>query len=446
MNLFGPPNIKKLTEKHDVKGLIKALANKSSSIQYEVIRAIENLKDLEFVEPLLQIAFSNNANWEYAFRALRSIKDPRMVDPLLQLLNEIRKQSKLNIVEGKFYDIHFNIIETLAEIEDSRIIPEMIAIVKSDREQKLSKLAEIALIKIGDKSVLPLTQNLADSYNKEKIITIIAEIGTPNALNQLELIVESNNKIIRETAAKYLLKNNIKPRLQKSFIYYSIAIKDFNSVFKEGEISIPILNNVLKEEINPTDKSFRKDDWEMVAMMAATLIKLGVQSSELENVLKNALDKSKDLNIRKIIINIILELGQDYESMLISYVDSYLKRSNDKEIDAGKLLGFPKHIYLKLFSRDNTLISKTQYLCVLSRFDAYNTSNDMRVKILNAQNLLIEIGYPLIEYIREKIEQKSDLDSLSQEFDTLLHIGRLDKIICAEEQNLLELLNKERKR
>ena len=44
-NFFGPPNIEKLKEKRDVKGLIKALSHKEWNIRRDAAKALGELND-----------------------------------------------------------------------------------------------------------------------------------------------------------------------------------------------------------------------------------------------------------------------------------------------------------------------------------------------------------------------------------------------------------------
>lgn len=454
MNLFGPPNVKKMVEKHDVKGLLKALNYKKTPIQYQAIKAMAELKNSEFVEPLLRIALhSTNFNKE-ALEALGSIKDARAVQPILQRLIEIRENSRHYFtIDEQFRYLAINAVKALAEIGDARAIPEMIANLKSN-EKEFVEIGELTLIKLGDTSILPLMQAFVDSDLQEKIVQILCQIGTPLAKKQLVWTVVSNKKNVRERASEYLKLNNIKPIEQKPLIYYSIGINDFESVQKAGENAIPILYDILKVEVNSNinEKPY-PHRWELSARIASTLIKLGQQSAELENILTNALSGFKDkfivmndkrqLDCRQNIINSITELGQDYEHIIFSYLNSCFEY---KEVNPGFLLNFQNDTFTKFFTKNNQHITVIRNFCEIACRDDFNTTNESSKNNINARSVLLGIGYPyasskLIEFIKD--ESKDDHFNkvrLSYATRLLTNINNWDKDLSIEDKKSVDMI------
>jgi len=103
--LFGPPNVKEMKAKRDVKGLIKALEYKKSSDKWEhrnvreaAAKALGELKDARAVEPLIAALKDSSSNVRKAADALGVMGAARSTAPLLATLNDndffVRKAAK----------------------------------------------------------------------------------------------------------------------------------------------------------------------------------------------------------------------------------------------------------------------------------------------------------------------------------------------------------------
>ena len=89
MLLFGPPDVRELAAKHDVKGLIKALGYKTDpNVRKDAAKALGEIGDVIAIEPLIMSlqddALSVNLS---AVLALGKLKDPRAIEPLLRTFN-----------------------------------------------------------------------------------------------------------------------------------------------------------------------------------------------------------------------------------------------------------------------------------------------------------------------------------------------------------------------
>ena len=90
MGFLGPPDIKKLKEKKNVKGLIKALNyKKEEKVRRGAAEALGQLGDPRAVEPLIKaLGDFDGSVCESAAKALGELGDDRAVDPLLKVLGD----------------------------------------------------------------------------------------------------------------------------------------------------------------------------------------------------------------------------------------------------------------------------------------------------------------------------------------------------------------------
>ena len=90
MPLFGPPNVKKLAAKHDLKGLIKALGyQKDSGVRRAAAFDLGKLGDARAVEPLIgALRDVSSGVRDGAVLALEAIGDARVVEPLIDALGD----------------------------------------------------------------------------------------------------------------------------------------------------------------------------------------------------------------------------------------------------------------------------------------------------------------------------------------------------------------------
>ncbi len=87
--MFFKPNIEKMKEKRDVKGLKKALRNKDVLIRAKAARALGELKDESAVEDLIEALQDESLDVrKSAIWALSNIGNARAVEALVRVLKE----------------------------------------------------------------------------------------------------------------------------------------------------------------------------------------------------------------------------------------------------------------------------------------------------------------------------------------------------------------------
>jgi hypothetical protein len=157
MSLFAP-NIKKLTAKGDIPGLVEALhyrglSEKGSMIRYDAAQALGWLKDVRAVEPLImklreedEMVYVRTA----AICALGELSDARAVEPLITTL----KDKKANL--------HPAAAEMLGKLNDKRAVEPLITMLKNESilvrqaaakslgELKDTRAIELLLITLND--------------------------------------------------------------------------------------------------------------------------------------------------------------------------------------------------------------------------------------------------------------------------------------------------------
>jgi len=75
MGIFGPPNIRKLKARKNIKGLIEALKDKDEGVRRGAAMALGEIKDARAVEPLIKLLKDKNSfTREAAEEALEKIK------------------------------------------------------------------------------------------------------------------------------------------------------------------------------------------------------------------------------------------------------------------------------------------------------------------------------------------------------------------------------------
>ena len=89
MALFSPPDIDKLKAKHDIDGLIKALAHKDRRVVLDAVKALGAVPDIKATGPLINAL--RNDYWAIRVSAAESlgrIRSERAIEPLVTLLRD----------------------------------------------------------------------------------------------------------------------------------------------------------------------------------------------------------------------------------------------------------------------------------------------------------------------------------------------------------------------
>ena len=207
MSFFGPPDIKKLQAKGNVKDLIKALSyQKDASVPLRAAKALGELGDRQAVEPLIAALKGSDENVQKASAlALGEIHDPRAVKPLLDFI-EFRKdhfrtsQSERLLIEAA--------LQALVNIGNPAVDP-LISYLSSHITTNPEMMAVEALGRIGDSRSVEVIARLLlaskSSYERCKAAWALGEINDPSARESLIKGMKDHDQSVVFEAAEALL-------------------------------------------------------------------------------------------------------------------------------------------------------------------------------------------------------------------------------------------------
>jgi HEAT repeat protein len=195
MLLLGKPNVKKMKERKDIEGLIKALdygkwhkKPRELKVNEAAAEALAQIGDIRTVNRLIQSEFYTRGTE----LALVRIGVPA-VEPLIAAL-ESRKDKR---------DV---IIRILANIGDYRAADVLISALK-DVSRYTREWATDGLVRIGAPAVEPLIEALESRKdNRDDIIEILAKIGDPRAADVLISALKDVSKYKREWVTDALVR------------------------------------------------------------------------------------------------------------------------------------------------------------------------------------------------------------------------------------------------
>ena len=174
--IFGPPDVNKLKDNRDIKGLLKALRQKDRYVRIEAAEALGEMSEPTTVGPLIQaLKDEDDGVRGSAAKALGRMKDPSAVEPLIQVLED---ENTVN----RWYAM-----ESLGNIGDERAVAPLMHKILDDR-------AGIALGKTGKASVEALIQALKDRNARVRKRAAVI-LGTIGDLRAVEPLVEALNDV-----------------------------------------------------------------------------------------------------------------------------------------------------------------------------------------------------------------------------------------------------------
>ncbi|HED11124.1 MAG TPA: HEAT repeat domain-containing protein [Caldithrix abyssi] len=323
-------NIERLTEKRNIKGLIKALSNKSIVIQMEAAKALGKLHARESVDALI-LALTD---WNYdlqiaAARALGEIGHNRAIKPLLFAIREKNPQVKQAAIEALAQIGHdsiypllemmkeddeeltgliteaiiqigkpaFNIIKKMISNHDT---PHRVLLLKviyekkdqeavdilldllNDPEYEVRQSAANFLVKLGSLAVPKLLET-AKSPDSDlmTLLNLLAHIGDKRCLSFYFNYVDDTDWRLRKLAARGLEKAGWSPAQDERGVWYHIARQEWNYVVAMGSVAIRPLSRVLED----SNERIRK----------AALEAMGrIGSSGLEALMRALKDKNNE--------------------------------------------------------------------------------------------------------------------------------------------------------
>jgi hypothetical protein len=130
------PDIRRMEEEHNIKGLIRALGHQDLETQWKAAEALSSMGDVSVPFLIRSLGQRGKDIRLGAIEALGKIGDPRAVDPLLALLDE------------KSNEIRWEATLALGEIGDSRAIPALVAALR-DADRHVRYGAALSLSQLG---------------------------------------------------------------------------------------------------------------------------------------------------------------------------------------------------------------------------------------------------------------------------------------------------------
>ncbi len=194
MPLFGPPNIEKLKEKGDVKGLLKALNHKDPLIRLNAETALNELATGD-VQPIISAALASNADTcRRGMDALRKLGTAG-IEPIVSYV--LQNEAPMGRAEllGDLRDLRTEVEETL------------IAHLNDDEDLEVRAAAAVTLGELGDaRAVQPLTAALEEDEVDVRVTAALAlgQLGEARAVEPLIAALQDEEVVVRAAAAHAL--------------------------------------------------------------------------------------------------------------------------------------------------------------------------------------------------------------------------------------------------
>jgi HEAT repeat protein len=297
MALF-EPNIAKLKEKRNIKGLTKALENKSTGIQVQAAKALGDLYAKKAVDALLialtdwnddvQIAAAEALGKIGKEKAIKPLifalkeKNPRLkktiisalgeigydaVTPLIELLDESEGEMQEHVInaiielgefakrqiKGRLFDHksknRLTLLKVFAKIGDQESIDILLDIINSDPEYEMKKAARQHLITLGEPAVPKILETaMHPNSDLHLMLFILSKIGDKSCREFfIENLNHSDDKI-RLMCANGLDKSRWQPRKNDTGMWYFIAKKEWSQLVDLGPDAIPSLGKVIDDK------------------------------------------------------------------------------------------------------------------------------------------------------------------------------------------------------
>lgn len=269
MTFFGPPDVKQLKARQNVRGLMRALTYKSRSWEHRHIRraaatALGELQDLRAVEPLIAAVIADDVILDVtteAAIALGQLKDARAVDALIGALPNHGAAEALGhlhdtrAVQPLCYLIQDKLCSLLARkaaahslgnLRDVRAVETLVATFR-ECEWELITIAAEALVKIGKPAVEPLITLLSDGDYRiplAKVARTLGQIGDAHAITPLIALLKHRDASVRKAVAEVLPQLGWVPTGEAGVLYW-MALEDWTSCRLLGSVAIDPLTAAL---------------------------------------------------------------------------------------------------------------------------------------------------------------------------------------------------------
>jgi hypothetical protein len=171
---YGPPDVRKLRAKGDVKGLIKALGyrqadkERAAMVRWNAAQSLGVPGNALAVEPLVAALRDQDQDVrETAAQALGTIGDVRAVEPLVAALRDYDQDKKVRITAA----------QSLGKIGDARAVEPLTFAVDHDPHDWVRMMAAQALEGLG----------IAGMQGRAQSRRLLAELAASNADDQYDL-------------------------------------------------------------------------------------------------------------------------------------------------------------------------------------------------------------------------------------------------------------------
>ena len=177
MGLFGPPDIKKMEAKGNIKGLMRVLrSNEPRHIREEAMNALVGIKDARVLDALIELIRQPEPFiYGTAIQALGQMRDARAVDKLLGLLQQPERH------------MYAPAVRALGQSGDLRAF-EAILEMLGDRDWWLRSESMTALGVLGDRRAIgPLIEALRGYVHE---VNGASETGDKNAVGNAAIVLD----------------------------------------------------------------------------------------------------------------------------------------------------------------------------------------------------------------------------------------------------------------
>jgi len=278
MGLFGPPDVEKMRARNNIKGLIKALQyKKDSGVRTQAARALGEVGDSEAAKWLLVACEDEDFLVRIqAHEALVKIGEAAVV-PIIEDLGTFGLSSKpftsftfkikilgkigghravntlINTLKSDKLRLREAVVEALGETGDARAVKPLItaALKDNDMENKVLKLATVAIGKIGDPGAVdPFINALKDKdfLVRKNAVIALHRLGDPKAVGPLIGALKDTDSRVRKGAADALKELGWKPNDRETEAWYWVARKEWEKAINLGSEAVEPLIIALKDE------------------------------------------------------------------------------------------------------------------------------------------------------------------------------------------------------
>ncbi len=192
--LISVAGVKKLKERRDIQGLVRAVGNKDHGVQYEAVEALGDLRDPSAI-PALMGALTGDQYSGIRWKAVEA----------LTKIGSDSVPSLVAVLKNPDPDIRWKAAVALGEIGDHRGISPLVELL-GDSDRFVRSRAAYALVHIGPPAVPSLTDALdhPDASFRLGVVGALGKIGDPQAISALVDALGDRSPDVRQEAISAL--------------------------------------------------------------------------------------------------------------------------------------------------------------------------------------------------------------------------------------------------